>query len=253
MKPELQRVLRAGSATLSAQGVSARVSWASAAIGLLLLSLPLRSADAPAPVQVARSEAPGAPSLAGLWWKPRRDLAPAVILLPMMGRGKEDWGRLARRLHQDGLAVLAMDLSEQGRGSREQLEGDVRAAFRYLRAQKKVDAARIGLVGASIGANAALLFAAQEPLVRAVALLSPGLNYRGLTTEPALRSYGARPLFLAAGEDDFPSAQAVRRLAAAAQGEVVSKVYPGTAHGTDLLDAPVDLDAALVAFLRSKL
>jgi dienelactone hydrolase len=215
--------------------------------------LVLRAADAPAAVQVALSEDANPPSLAGLWWKPRRDLSPAVILLPMMGRGKEDWTGLARRLHREGIAVLAMDLSEQGRGSREQLTQDVRAAFHYLRAQKKVDAARIGLVGASMGANAALMFAAREPLVRAVALLSPGLNYRGLSTEPALRDYGVRALFLAAAEDDFPSAQAVRRLAAAAQGEVVSKLYPGTAHGTDLLDAPLGLDVELVSFLRSTL
>ena len=40
----------------------------------------------------------------------------------------------------------------------------------------------IGVVGASLGANLALLAAADLPLVRAIALLSPSLDYRGLRT-----------------------------------------------------------------------
>lgn len=217
--------------------------------GLLLLSVLTAGCDEPRRVEVAV----GSESLAGLYWNPPKANAPALLLLPMLGHQKEDWIPLADQLHSEGYGVLALDLRDGGRGSREQLLADVRAGFNFLREQKKVDAVRIGLIGASIGANAALLYAAQEPLVRLTVLFSPGLNYRGLATEPALRDYGARPLLLLASEQDLGSATAVRRLASAAQGEAVVKLYPGTAHGTDLLDTGLALAQELLPFLQAYL
>ena len=218
-------------------------------IGSLILSLSALGCDEPRSVQVAL----GSEHLAGLYWEPPARMAPAVLLLPMLGHSKEDWAPLAIRLRQEGYAVLALDLREQGRTDRERLLADVRAGFTFLREQKKVDAARIGIIGASIGANAALNFAAEEPLVRLTVLLSPGLNYRGVTTEPALRDYGARSLLLAAAEEDLSSAPAVHRLADAAQGQVVTKLYPGSAHGTDLLGGALPVADDIVAFLQAHL
>lgn len=216
---------------------------------LILVSVLTAGCDEPRRVQVGvDSEA-----LPGLYWDPPKENAPALLLLPMLGHQKEDWIPLAEQLRGEGYGVLALDLREGGRGSREQLIADVRAGFTFLREQKKVDAMRIGLIGASIGANAALLYAAQEPLVRLAVLFSPGLNYRGLATEPALRDYGARPLLLLASKEDLPSATAVRRLAAAAQGEAVAKLYPGTAHGTDLLATGLALAQELLPFLQAHL
>lgn len=216
---------------------------------LLLVSLATSACGTPRVVDI-RVEGE---HLAGLYWEPPRRLAPAVLFLPMQGRGKEEWVPLATRLRQEGYGVLALDLREQGRTSREQLLADVAAGFAFLREQKKVDAARIGLIGADLGANVALDFAAAEPLVRLAVLLSPGQNYRGVAAEPALRDYGGRPLLLVAAEEDVSSAQAVRRLAEAAQGEAVAKLYPGAAHGTDLLGVGLPLGEELLAFLRPHL
>ncbi len=116
-----------------------------------------------------------------------------------------------------------------------------------------MDAARIGLVGADVGANAALNFAALEPLVPLAVLLSPGLNYRGVATEPALRDYGVRPLLLMAAEEDLTSARAVRRLAKAAQSDPVVKLYPGDAHGTNLFQIGLPVGEDIVTFLHGRL
>lgn len=218
-------------------------------VGVLLLSLSLPACDEPRAVRVPL----GNEELAGLYWEPPQRLSPAVLLLPMQGRTKEDWAPLGTRLRKEGYGVLALDLREQGRSSRDQLLADVRAGFDFLRGEKKVDAGRIGLIGADVGANAALDFAAAEPLARLAVLLSPGRNYRGVLTEPALRDYGVRPLFLAAAEEDVGSADAVRRLGAAAQGEAVVKLYPGAAHGTDLLGVGLPLADELVSFLAGRL
>src|SRR5205085_3046220 len=77
--------------------------------------------------------------------------------------------------------------------------GDVGAAFDFLAKQKNVNPNRIGVVGASYGSSLALIYAADNPKVAAVALLSPGLNYFGnMQTEPAIKKYGDRPLELIA-------------------------------------------------------
>ncbi len=217
--------------------------------GLLFLSFWAVGCDEPRQVRVAL----GDEYLPGLYWEPPARLAPGVLLLPMLGHSKDDWVLLATRLRQEGYGVLALDLREQGRTDRERLLADARAGFTFLREQKEVDAARIGIIGASIGANAALNFAAEEPLVRLTVLLSPGLNYRGVTTEPALRDYGARALMLAAAEEDLSSAPAVHRLADAAQGQVVTRLYPGSAHGTDLLGVALPVADDIVAFLQAYL
>lgn len=218
-------------------------------VPLLLVCVLAPACNAPRPVQVPLDDR----HLEGLYWEPPGTLSPAVLLLHMLGRSKEEWIPLATELRRQGYGVLAIDLREQGRSRPEQLVADARAGFEFLRKQKTVDAARIGLLGASIGANAAINFAAEEPLVRLAILLSPGRNYRGVTTEPALRAYGARPLFLAAAEEDIVSAPAVRRLAEVAQGEVVAKLYPGQAHGTGLLTVGLPLDQEIVAFLKRHL
>ena len=66
-----------------------------------------------------------------------------------------------------------------------------------LRERPEVAADSIGIAGASIGANLAVLDAADDPGVRSIALLSPGLDYRGLRIEAAMKKYGARPALLA--------------------------------------------------------
>jgi len=216
---------------------------------LVALALAGQGCDGPRNVQIPL----GNESLAGVYWEPRERMSPAVLLLPMLGHGKEEWLPLATRLHAEGYGVLALDLREGGRTDRERLLADTRAGFSFLREQKKIDAARIGLVGASLGANTALNFAAAEPMVRVAALLSPGLNHLGVTTEPALRDYGTRPLLLVGAEEDLSSAGAVRRLAEEARGNTVVKMYSGGAHGTDLLTAVPPAVEDVLAFLQAHL
>jgi dienelactone hydrolase len=218
-------------------------------VALLGLCLLATACDEPKEVQIPL----GDEQLAGLYWEPPQRLSAALLLLPMLGHDKEDWIPLATELRKQGYGVLALDLREKGRTDRDRLVADVRAGFTFLREQKKVDAARIGVIGASIGANAALNFAAEEPMARLTVLLSPGLNYRGVTTQPALRNYGARPLMLMAAEEDLSSAGAVRTLAEAAQSEAVHKLYPGSAHGTDLLQTGLPVAQEIIAFLRAHL
>ncbi len=211
---------------------------------LILFSLLTAGCDPPRPMQVPV----GGRQLAALYWEPPRRLAPAVLLLPAEGGKKEDWLPLATRLRQEGYGVLALDWSEHDPVDREALLADARAGFEFLRAQKKVDAARIGLVGAELGATVALDFAAREPLARLVVLASPGWTD---SDAGSMRDYGARPLLLLAVEEHTTAADATRRLAAAAQGEVTIRFLPGSLVGEPAGHAMAD--AEVLSFLRRHL
>lgn len=162
---------------------------------LLLLCFLAPGCDAPRPVQLLA----GDQQLAALYWGPPKRLSPAVLLLPGEAGRKEEWIPLATRLRKQGYGVLALDWSEHDPADREARLADVRAGFAFLRAQKKVDAARIGLIGAEGGAGVALDFAAREPLARLAVLVSPGL---GDSDAGPRRDYGARPILLLSPEGE---------------------------------------------------
>jgi len=165
-----------------------------------------------------------------LYWEPAQRLSPAVLLVAPAGQEKESWALLGARLRKQGYGVLALELSA-GAGARDELRG----AFEYLRLRKKVDAARIGIVGADEAANTALEFAAREPLVRLVVLLSPGAKATEADTVAPLRDYGFRPILLV-GEDG-QAAPAVEQLTAASGGRATVSRAPDAQASQDELVA----------------
>ena len=62
-------------------------------------------------------------------------------------------------------------------------------------------------IGGSIGANMALRLGADVPQIPTVVLLSPGLNYDGVQTEPAMETFGDRPVFIVASSEDSYAAE----------------------------------------------
>ena len=178
-------------------------------------------------------------ALRGTWRAAAAPSSPALLLLHMYGGGREDWAPEAETMQQAGFSSLALDLRGQGDTGGEEnwtlaIE-DVAAAQAWIASQPDVDSRRRGTIGASIGANLALTHAALDPEIRAVALLSPGLNYFGVSLEGLMSSYGARPILLAASDKDAYSADTAQVLAGEASGQVDLLIYPGSAHGTELL------------------
>jgi hypothetical protein len=80
----------------------------------------------------------------------------------------------------------------------------------------------------------ALVYGAGHPEVKAVALLSPGMDYKGITPADAAGSYGSRPVLIVAAEKDGYSALSSRKLATKIGGTAVLKMYEGKEHGTGL-------------------
>ncbi len=209
-----------------------------------------------APEDVLLSGAEGL-ALHGTWRTAGGRAAPAVLLLPMRGGRRQDWDSIAESLQQAGIASLALDLRGHGEtGGTEDWTlavEDVSAAQAWLAARPEVDPHRRGTVGASIGANLALAHAARDPDVRAIALLSPGLDYFRVTIEGLMGLYGSRSILLVASEKDGYSAETVLTLAQEAEGPAELVVYPGGAHGTEMFFTQSSLLDTLIEFLHSSL
>lgn len=198
-------------------------------------------------------------TIAATWYEPPSRPAPAVILVHMLGRSRRDWETFAARLAGAGIGALAIDLRGHGESSGSgdaanytAMARDLAAARRYLVTRGDVRPTRIGIAGASLGANLAALEAASDSGIASVALLSPSLDYRGLRIEAAARKYGSRPMLLVASDDDaYARRSALELQKTGASRELLSLI--GAGHGTNMLGRSFELPQALIDFFRRTL
>jgi dienelactone hydrolase len=188
---------------------------------------------------------------------------PAVLCLHQWRSDRGSFAALAKSMQAAGMTVLAIDMRGYG-GSTKTTAGksirpdrrageDIKAAMQFLRSHKSVDPARIGIVGASYGSSNAIIHAAGDAAVRAVVLLSPGLNYfNELPTEEPVRRYRGRPMLVVSSDEDLRSVETIEAYRKIDAGMEV-KMYPNAGHGTDILDAGVGLDAVIISFLKKNL
>jgi dienelactone hydrolase len=173
----------------------------------------------------------------------------------MLGRPRDDWQLVAQRLAEAQISALAIDLPGPAvpvePAALAAWSADVRAAVAFLASRPAdVRAGSIGIAGASLGANLAAVVAAAEPTVRAIALVSPSLDYRGVRIEESMRAYGARPALLIASLQDPYAARSIRELAHEAPGSRELRWSSVVAHGSVLLQREPDLIRSLVEWFQ---
>ncbi|MEO8681103.1 MAG: alpha/beta fold hydrolase [Vicinamibacterales bacterium] len=230
-----------------------------AALALALVALVCCAADVRASGKAVTFPSIDGTSLAGEIYEASSRPAPGVVLVHMQSRNKADWKDLADDLRDAGLTALAIDLRGHGgsSGSRENLPAmvqDVKGAVQWLSARQGVRPGNIGIVGASLGANLALLAAVELPLVRAVALLSPSLDYRGLRIDAGvLRKTAGLAVWMAAGTKDPFSLRTLKELTTSGSGGREQRLVEGAVHGMALLTADREIGRALVDWLRRSL
>lgn len=197
-------------------------------------------------------------TMTGLLMEAGNRPAPAVVLVPMLGRPKDDWQAVAQRLADANITALAIDLpglnlpSDTAELLRWHL--DIRDAVAYLASRPAdVRADAIGIAGASLGANLAVVAAAADPAVRSIALVSPSLDYRGVRIEVPLSQYGARSALLLASLHDPYAARSVRELAQDPPGPRQMRWSETAGHGTVLLSRDPDLIRSLVEWFQMTL
>lgn len=229
------------------------------ALGLIV---PVARVEAQRPQRVTLHTSDGV-ALAATFHEASHRPAPAVILVHMLTRTRRDLEPLAARLAAEGIATIAVDLRGHGESSVAPTDDgagvaamvqDVAAARTFLQARPDVQRERIGIAGASLGANLALALAAGDPSIRSLALLSPTLDYRGVRIEQAARKYAPRPMLLVASREDAYAWRTVRELTRgdAAVGRQ-TLLLDGAGHGTVMLARDSGLVRALLDWFHRTL
>ena len=201
-------------------------------------------------------------TLAATWYEPGTR-APAVILVHMLHKSRRDWDAVAASLASQGIGALAIDLRGHGESPGSMPAGetadysalvrDVTAARHYLSSRSDVQPARLGIAGASVGANLAVLVAAADPTIASIALLSPSTDYRGLRIEAAMKTYAKRPALLVASDEDAYASRSVKELQKAGTGIREALILNHAGHGTVMLARDPDLARTLVDWFRRTL
>jgi alpha-beta hydrolase superfamily lysophospholipase len=173
-----------------------------------------------------------------------------------LGSNKNEWGSFQDALEERGQGYLSLDLRGHGasltcgeaavdyknftKTDWNKVYRDIEAGAAWLK-KKGVPAKKMVFCGASVGANLALKAAAQGKLKpAAVVLLSPGLDYAGVTTENNLAAKQPFRLLIAASQDDPYAWQSRAWLAkaAGAKGLPVSLMEGQSGHGVNMFKAP---------------
>jgi alpha-beta hydrolase superfamily lysophospholipase len=231
------------------------------ALGATLgLSLLIAAATASAAGRTVALRASDGTPLSAMLYEPGSQPAPAVVLVHMLTRTHADWNLVAEQLQQAGFVVLAIDLRGHGEsggrydpaGDLGVMQEDVQAAVSLLQTRSDVSRGRIGIAGASIGANLAVLVGAADPSVRSLALLSPGLEYRGVKCEAAMKKYVPRPALLVAASNDPYALRSVRQLGTTGTGNE-ALTLEAVGHGTVMLARDPELGSRLVDWFKKTL
>ncbi|NUM55307.1 MAG: alpha/beta fold hydrolase [Candidatus Hydrogenedentes bacterium] len=189
-----------------------------------------------------------------------------LILVPMLGTTRDRWTSFANAAQAQGFMSISID--PRGHGGSAMRDGaktsyksfdtedwlgvtnDIAAAKRAL-IDAGADPENIAIVGASIGANLALRYATADPEIQAVAMVSPGKDYHGVTVEDAIVKMSNRPVLLMDAIGDSYSSETCNALKALAKGHCELHEYPGAAHGTDLLDTNENAPGQILLWLSA--
>jgi dienelactone hydrolase len=195
--------------------------------------------------------------LKGTYYPPKDTTvkAAALLLLHEAFTNRKVWDSFVKVAQEGGYAVLTVDLRGHGQSGGEKtfdssMDNDVDAALAWLKASPDVDGNRMGIVGASLGANLALRGGARYPEIKSVIMLSPGMQLWKIGIDKAIVEYGARPLLLVASKDDAYPAGTVQTLSKKALGDHQLQIYPGKEHGTKILISDPDLAALMLNWLK---
>lgn len=171
-----------------------------------------------------------------------------VTLAHMFPADARSWYPAAEKIAEAGYLVLAFNFrgyaTSEGDRSTARAPRDLEAARDFLVEQ---GAQELTLVGASMGGTASLVAAdALDPL--AVVCISAPRRFMGLDAE-AIATRLQRPVLLIASRDDGEALSNLERLARSLPNPD-TKIFEGSAHGTDLLDARPEAVDVIIEYLE---
>ena len=175
-----------------------------------------------------------------------------IILLHQLNQDRHSYDALLPLLKNYN--TIAIDLRGHGESQGDwnsfgdedfrAMELDVDAAKEQLKA---TGSTKFIVIGASIGANTAINYGANNEDVIGVIPLSPGLEYKGINTEHHITAYKNNLLIIVSEEDSY-SYESSQLLHDASPAQKELKVYKDSGHGTNMFPT-TDLKEYLVSWI----
>ncbi len=188
-----------------------------------------------------------------------------AVFCHMMPATKESWVDLASELQNAGYEGIAIDLrghgeSDGGPGGYRDFSAeehqksvlDIQAAIDFLKAKGASPGETI-LIGASVGANLSLQYAANHREIKNIILFSPGLNYENIETEPmANKLKDGQKIFFIGSEDDDLNSEQIQKLFELTPPNIKKeiKIYAAGGHGTNILVSHPEIKDSIIEFIK---
>jgi pimeloyl-ACP methyl ester carboxylesterase len=179
---------------------------------------------------------------------------PLIILLHGLNRNHLAWSDLPATLTKAGYAVFALDLRGHGKSSTTTWKR--RVNWRYLKPEQwtnlhrditqvihffkkgedypEVDGNQVALIGEKLGANIGTFAAKYNSEVKALVLISPGLEFKGIDASRGLLDYDNNTLIIS-NQDFRDSHNQARHLYNWILGAKTLQVYEKIGEGADML------------------
>ncbi|HEY9676531.1 MAG TPA: alpha/beta fold hydrolase [Drouetiella sp.] len=191
---------------------------------------------------------------------------PAVILVHQLGEDRETMESLVKPLINAGFIVVNLDMRGHGRST---MQSGFLISFHDFKNQNwamlpsdlnqvtkdaakmipNFDGKKLAIIGASIGANAALIDAGRDMNVKAVIALSPGLNFHDLQPATVMPSLKRIPVLLLAAKNDSYSTDSVTKLSKMDPGSSL-KILESGGHGYQMLVTHQELNSDIATWLH---
>ncbi|MBK8020213.1 MAG: alpha/beta fold hydrolase [Chloroflexi bacterium] len=227
----------------------------------MLIAVPASAQEGapPEPTRVELTAEDGLVLIGDFYTSASNQPQPALLLMHMYNGKRQDWQEWIAPLTAAGYNVLTVDLrgfGESGQRTNWELaQTDTQDWLDWLAEQTAVQEDRIGIIGASIGANLALVGCANNEACRTAVALSPGENYYDVEPMASIEAMGRRSILLVAAQLDRESATAVRAFddGASSRTSVGLVLFSGTGHGTDLIRTKTILTPFVIDWLAQVL
>ncbi len=184
-------------------------------------------------------------TLVGTLWENNTSEKLPLVLVHQFNRDRHTYDSFAQAAFARGYTVLSFDVRGFGESTQkgnqkisftqfsdadfQQISKDILSARQFLNAES------ILVVGASIGANAALEYGALDSSSSGIVLLSPGLNYKGLDVNASMEENSVPLLIVASKEDTYSSQSAQTIFDASPLSDKKLLLLENAGHGTDML------------------
>jgi pimeloyl-ACP methyl ester carboxylesterase len=172
-----------------------------------------------------------------------------VLLIHGWGQNQDIYNNFVNYLLDNNITVITIDLRGHGKSTYKKgveiypqdltledyslISDDINGVVEYL-LLKDVNPV-FSIVGSDIGANIGLNFASEnDEVVEKLILVSPSLNYYGITAKEQIQNYNKSLLFITSVSDSisYEASKLLHELSNSTKKEI--KLYSGSDHGTSL-------------------